>query len=79
MNESGISHIHTICCGGAREKRFRKDMANQLDSVLSEMKDPTVDVGLSALTEGDMLGNFTDGCNSGLNRVERLIQEAAFS
>jgi hypothetical protein len=54
-------------------------MANQLDSVLSAMPDPTVDVGLSALAEGKMLGNFTDSWNSGLNRFERLIQEDAFS
>lgn len=35
----------------------------------------TVDVGLSGLAEGDMLGDFKDGWTSGLARLTRLIDD----
>lgn len=39
----------------------------------------TVDVGISALAEGDMLEDFQNGWTSGLNRLERFIAEGAFA
>jgi uncharacterized protein YndB with AHSA1/START domain len=39
----------------------------------------TVDVGLSALTEGDMVGDFKQGWTSGLDRLERFIGDGTLT
>lgn len=66
----------TISAGGTR---FAVTLVTYALIAAGDGTTLTVDVGLAPLTDGDMLDDFQQGCNSGLDRLERFIKEDAFA
>lgn len=66
----------TVSAGGTR---FAVTLVTYSLSANGSGTDLRVDVGIAPLTEGDMLGDFQQGWNSGLDRLERFIKEDAFA